>query len=198
MVSNQTITNALPLRVPGLATLPIVQVWFPLQVECDEHSLQVVFNTGPTLLAGLILHGGNEGYCLRCPLPLPWCPWNAPVEIYNFLIGCHLPKRKYLGALAHLKMKHTALDIHFFFIIIIFFTNNQQHQYVLTCTVHCNQRGPLLQGFIILFIFCLTILLLHVLFLVSCVHLLFSKAFHLTMLSSSEFSTPLFFEEYTF
>ena len=26
--------------------------------------------------------------CLRCPLSLPWCPWNAPGEIYNFLIGC--------------------------------------------------------------------------------------------------------------
>ena len=38
-------------------------------------------------ITGLILHGGNGGDCLRCPLPLPWCPWNAPVEIYNFLIG---------------------------------------------------------------------------------------------------------------
>ena len=24
----------------------------------------------------------------------PWCPWNAPVEIYNFLIGCPLPEEK--------------------------------------------------------------------------------------------------------
>ena len=23
---------------------------------------------------GLILHGGNEGNCLRCPWSLPWCP----------------------------------------------------------------------------------------------------------------------------
>ena len=44
--------------------------------------------------AGLILHGGNEGDCLRCPLSLPWCPWNAPVGIYNFLIGCPLPKKR--------------------------------------------------------------------------------------------------------
>ena len=55
MVSNQTINNVLPLRVLDLATLPIVQVWFPLQVECDKHSLQVVFNTGPTLLGPCLL-----------------------------------------------------------------------------------------------------------------------------------------------
>ena len=60
---------------------------------------------------GLILHGGNGGDCLRCPLSLPWCPWNAPVEIYNFLIGCPLPKRNCLGALALSKTKHTALHI---------------------------------------------------------------------------------------
>ena len=57
----------------------------------------------------LILHGGNECDCLRCPLPLPWCPRNATVEIYNFLIGCLLPKRKCLGALALSKTKHTGL-----------------------------------------------------------------------------------------
>ena len=51
--------------------------------------------------SGLILHGGNGSDCLRCPLSLPWCPWSAPVEIYNFLIGCPLPpRRKCLGALA--------------------------------------------------------------------------------------------------
>ena len=45
--------------------------------------------------------------CLCCPLPLPWCPWNAPVEIDIFLIGWPLPKRKCLGALALSKTKHT-------------------------------------------------------------------------------------------
>ena len=49
--------------------------------------------------SGLILHGGNRGDCLRCPLPLPWCTWNAPVEIYNFLIGYPLARRKCIGAL---------------------------------------------------------------------------------------------------
>ena len=48
----------------------------------------------------LMLHGGNEGHgsnegdCLHGPWSLPWCPWNAPVEIYKFLIGCPLPRRK--------------------------------------------------------------------------------------------------------
>ena len=62
-----------------------------------------------TFVPGLILHGGNRGDCLRCPLPLPWCPWNAPVELYNFLIhvGCPLSRRKCLGALS--KTKHTGL-----------------------------------------------------------------------------------------
>ena len=56
--------------------------------------------------AGLILHGGNGGDCL---LPLPWCPWNAPVEICNFLIGCPLPRRKCHGALALSKTRHTGV-----------------------------------------------------------------------------------------
>ena len=43
------------------------------------------------------------------PLPLPWCPWNAPAKMYNFLIGCPLPKRKCLGAPAPSKTKHTGL-----------------------------------------------------------------------------------------
>ena len=37
------------------------------------------------------------------------CPWNAPVQICNFIIGCPLPRRKCLGALALSKTKHTAL-----------------------------------------------------------------------------------------
>ena len=40
---------------------------------------------------------------------LPWCPWNAPVEIYNFIVGCPLPRRECLGALALSKMKLTGL-----------------------------------------------------------------------------------------
>ena len=62
--------------------------------------MQVAWLSLPSCIAnlgaGLILHRGNEGDCLRCPWPLPWCPWNAPVEIYNFLIGCPLPKEKML------------------------------------------------------------------------------------------------------
>ena len=42
------------------------------------------------LETGLILHEGNKGNCLCVPWSLHWCPWNAPVEIYNFLIGCAL------------------------------------------------------------------------------------------------------------
>ena len=42
------------------------------------------------IATGLILQGGNEGNCF-------------------FLIGCSLPRRKCLGALALSKMKHTGL-----------------------------------------------------------------------------------------
>ena len=52
------------------------------------------------MMAGLILHGGNEGDCHRVPWSLPWCLWNASVQIYNFIIGFPLPRRKCLGALA--------------------------------------------------------------------------------------------------
>ena len=34
---------------------------------------------------------------LKLALLLPWCPWNASVEMYNFLIGCHPPRRKCVG-----------------------------------------------------------------------------------------------------
>ena len=84
-------------------------------------TLSVTFNCVPWawirlflhgIPAGLILHGGNggnEGDCLRVPWSLPWCPWNAPVQICNFIIGCPLPRRKCLGALALSKTKLTAL-----------------------------------------------------------------------------------------
>ena len=54
---------------------------------------------------------GNKGDCLHAPLSLPWCPLNAPFKIYNFLIGCPLPIRKCLGALALSKTKHTGLRV---------------------------------------------------------------------------------------
>ena len=49
------------------------------------------------------------GNCLHGPWSLPWCPWNAPVEIYS----CPLPRKKCLGALALAlsKTKHTGLDV---------------------------------------------------------------------------------------
>ena len=43
------------------------------------------FNWKPTAKAGLIHHGGNH-LCLHAPWSLPWWPWSAQVEIYNFLI----------------------------------------------------------------------------------------------------------------
>ena len=42
-----------------------------------------------------------------CPLVNALVPLNAPAEIYNFLIVCPLPQRKYLGALALSATKHT-------------------------------------------------------------------------------------------
>ena len=89
----------------NLNILPDLKLFSPIGFLA---SIVIKFSGSP----GLILHGGNGGDCLRCPLPLPWCPWNAPVEIYNFLIGCPLPKRKCLGALALSKTKHTALAMY--------------------------------------------------------------------------------------
>ena len=40
------------------------------------------------------------GHCLEYS-------WNAHVEIYNFTIGCPLPRRKNISAIALSKMKHT-------------------------------------------------------------------------------------------
>ena len=62
-----------------------------------------------TRLLGLILHGGNIGNCLHAPWSLPWRPWNAPIELYDFLKGCPLPMRKCLGAIVLSKTKHTGL-----------------------------------------------------------------------------------------
>ena len=56
--------------------------------------------------AGLILRRGNKDHCLCAPWSLPWCPSNAPVEMYNFLIGYPLPKRKCIGTLVLSKTKH--------------------------------------------------------------------------------------------
>ena len=39
-------------------------------------------------------HRGNEGDCLHAPWSLPWCPWNAAVEIYNFLYRVPCTKEK--------------------------------------------------------------------------------------------------------
>ena len=52
----------------------------------------------------LILQG--EGNCFHAHWSLPWCPWNVPVETYNFPIGCPSPRRNCLGALA-LKKKRS-------------------------------------------------------------------------------------------
>ena len=54
-------------------------------------------NNNRKMNAGLILHGGTVLICLDAPWSLPWCPENAlAVEIYNFIIGCPLPRRKCL------------------------------------------------------------------------------------------------------
>ena len=55
--------------------------------------------------------GGNGGDCLHALWSLPWCPWNAPVEVNNLLIGCPLLKKKCHGALALSKIKHTGLNV---------------------------------------------------------------------------------------
>ena len=70
-----------------------------------DHSQKII------LSAGLILHGGNGGDCLRVPWSLPWRPWNTPVQLCNFIIACPLPRKKCLGALTLSKTKHTALSV---------------------------------------------------------------------------------------
>ena len=70
---------------------------------------QIILTTIMDKCTGLILHGGNEGDCLHVPWSLPWCPWNAPVEIYNVLKGCPLLRWKCLGACAFSTMKYTDL-----------------------------------------------------------------------------------------
>ena len=59
----------------------------------------------------LIRHIGIECNCLHATWSLPWCPWNASVKIYNFLLGCPLPRRKCLGALALSITEHTGLSV---------------------------------------------------------------------------------------
>ena len=73
-------------KVLGSNPTRVICLWFPLQNS-----------------ESLTLH-----------LPLPWCPWNAPVEIKNFLKRCPLSKRKCIGALALSKTKHTGLTYHCF------------------------------------------------------------------------------------
>ena len=83
--------------------------------------------TTHTTHSGLILYGGNKVNFLRAPCSLPWCPWNAPVEIYNFLIGCPLPRSECLGTLALSKTKHTVLkpvDCN-----LVYVHHNQKHQF---------------------------------------------------------------------
>ena len=50
-------------------------------------------------------------HCLHVPWSLPLCPWNATVKIYNFLIGCPLPRRNCLGALSFFKSKTYSPDV---------------------------------------------------------------------------------------
>ena len=41
-----------------------------------------------------ILNEGDEVACLHAPLPLPWWPWNALVEIYIFCQRVHFTKEQ--------------------------------------------------------------------------------------------------------
>ena len=60
---------------------------------------------------GVIHHRVNRGDCLHAPRPLPWCPWHDRTEeIYKFLLGCPLSRRKCLGApLPFQKWRKTSL-----------------------------------------------------------------------------------------
>ena len=55
--------------------------------------------------AGLIFHGGIEGNYLHASWSLPWCPWNALVEIYNSSYRCPYQGGNALVSLALSKNK---------------------------------------------------------------------------------------------
>ena len=44
------------------------------------------------------------------PLVIALVPLKCLVEIFNFLIWCHLPRRKWVGAFAPVKTKHTGMN----------------------------------------------------------------------------------------
>ena len=96
--------HALPTTVAWIYTRTVAVAWtarvFGLHGACkwaaalaDKYTPN---NDLSSSLSGLILHGGNGDDCLRAPWSLPWCPWNAPVEIYNTLLGCPLHTKKKL------------------------------------------------------------------------------------------------------
>ena len=52
-----------------------------------------------------------------CPcMVLPWCPWNAPVELFNFNLWCPLPRRKCLVPLPFQKRSIQACTINTYFL----------------------------------------------------------------------------------
>ena len=63
---------------------------------------------------------GNKGDFLHAPgHSLPWCPWNASVDFYNFLIGCPLPDENAVVPLLS-KMKYTGLTFRKLYLFLTF------------------------------------------------------------------------------
>ena len=85
---------------------PHAQLAFKIKQVKIQHVQKSI--TTKHQLRFLILHGGNEGNCLHAPWSMPW-GLEKQVEIYNFLIGCPLPRRQCVGALS--KTKHTCTVI---------------------------------------------------------------------------------------
>ena len=103
---------------------------------------------------GPILHGGNTRQLSPCPL-VAWCPSNAPVEIYYFLIGCPLPRRNCLGANALSKMKHTGLGL----------VSPFQTVYTLLISIHGGNKDPHVRILYLPFVKSLRLTFSHVNFL---------------------------------
>ena len=81
--------------------------WLSLSVTLFLHSM--------ISLAGLTLTIASipPGHCLGAP-------WNAPVEIYNFLIGCPLPRRKCLSKTKQTGLRWTGIGLHPHLILLWF------------------------------------------------------------------------------
>ena len=104
-----------PITVQGSVTTNLgSQNW------CWTESNKIaLFSACINFYISLTKNTGLELHSWRLGRRLPLCAHHCiSIEhIYNFLIGCALPRRKCLGALALSKLKHTWLKIEFLYLL---------------------------------------------------------------------------------